>query len=798
MSGDSGLEGYDEQTDLARDLSLFDITMIGVGAMIGAGIFVLTAVAAGQAGPALVMAFAFNGIVTILTGMVYAELSSAIPEAGGGYLWVREALGRSQAFLAGWMSWFAHAVAGSVYALGFGSFLTLLLVEYFSVRPFGLATTTLDKIFAVGAAILFTYINFRGAEETGTAANIVALIKLSVIAFFVIWGLGQLFGQPADLTISKFKPFLPNGFPGVFIAMGITFLAFEGYEIIVQAGEEVKDPQETLPKSIFYAVAGVVTIYILVALVLIGTVEVTPELLQQAREGAGHVTGLPPISTIENPANWQVLGRLGELGLAIAAKQIIPYGTLIILVAGLFSTLSALNATTYSSTRVSFAMGRDRVLPDFFRAVHSEKRTPYLATIFSGILIIGMALTLPIEVVAVAADVMFMLLFLQVNYAAIVIRREYGDQLDYGYIMPYFPYVPIAGILTKMVLAFYLYQYAPLGWYYAIAWILVGLGIFFIYSNRRISADQREAETRLITEDRAATERSYQVLVPIANPDHAERLTKLGSAIARHNDGEVLLTSVATVPEQTPLDEGRAYIEDQNELLDEAMEYVPEDVPAHRTVTIGHRIGRSVRNIAYQRDSDMILLGWRGRRKRLSDYVLGSIIDETVANAPCDVTVAKTNGTDTPECVLVPTIDGPHSELAEDIMAAFVETGASATLLHIATTDREASESFVSDRQEALANGGLDVSADVVAGSNIEKTIREYATNHDMETIIIGAAEEGLLRGVLFGEIPEDIGERFDGQVLMVKKYQQVQSFVRTWARAITERITAVADRITG
>ncbi len=112
-----------ESVELNRDLRLFDITMIGVGAMIGAGIFVLTGLAAGAAGPALILAFGLNGIVTIFTAMVYAELGSAIPEAGGGYLWVKEGLPGGNAFQAGWMSWFAHAVAGSLYASGFGSFL---------------------------------------------------------------------------------------------------------------------------------------------------------------------------------------------------------------------------------------------------------------------------------------------------------------------------------------------------------------------------------------------------------------------------------------------------------------------------------------------------------------------------------------------------------------------------------------------------------------------------------------------------------------------------------------------------
>ncbi|OKY77108.1 MAG: Amino acid transporter fused to UspA-like domain [Candidatus Methanohalarchaeum thermophilum] len=402
-----------EEASLVRTLSLFDISMIGVGAMIGAGIFVLSGLAAGEAGPSLFLVFALNGFVTIFTGMAYAELGSAIPEAGGGYLWVREALGRSQAFISGWMSWFAHAVAGSLYCLGFGSFVTLLLVEYFGIT-FGVSESILHKIFAVFAGVLFTYINYRGAKETGLAGNIVTLIKVTVIVLFIIAGLGAYLGTPNPAA--DFRPFLPKGFSGVFIAMGLTFIAFEGYEIIVQSGEEVVNPKENVPKAVFYSMLAVVTIYMLVGVVLLGPIELTPGLLEAAQR---HATGLP-----EDPALWQVLGHFGELGFARAANQVLPFGTLLILVAGIFSTLSALNATTFSSTRVGFAMGRDYVLPEAFKKVHPEKKTPYLSVFFSGALIIGMAVTLPIEDVAAATDVMFLLLFLQVNYAAIKLRRE--------------------------------------------------------------------------------------------------------------------------------------------------------------------------------------------------------------------------------------------------------------------------------------------------------------------------------------------------------------------------------------
>ncbi len=271
-----------EGADFARELSLFDIVVIGIGAMVGGSIFVLTGLAAGESGPALVLAFALNGFITIFTGMVYAELGSAFPEPGGGYLWVRTALGRSQAFISGWMSWFAHAVAGSLYILSFGSFLTLIITEYFDVATFGLSPLDLQKLFATFAAAVFTYVNYRGAKETSRAENVVTVLQLAVLFVFIASGIAALVGQPNPTV--NYEPFFPNGVGGVFLAMGLTFIAFEGYEIIVQSGREVVNPHENIPKAVFYSMLVVVTIYILVGAVLLGAVQITPELLETARQ----------------------------------------------------------------------------------------------------------------------------------------------------------------------------------------------------------------------------------------------------------------------------------------------------------------------------------------------------------------------------------------------------------------------------------------------------------------------------------------------------------------------------------
>src|SRR6056297_1245649 len=190
--GDENRSGAVE-TELSRDMSLLDITFIGVGAMIGAGVFALTGFAAGIAGPALVLAFALNGFVALFTAVSYAELGAAFPEAGGGYLWVKEALVDPNGFFAGWMSWFAHAVACSLYAVTFGVFVTEfivysgLLTEGFVL--FGVVDRLLlEKLLAVVIISLFAYINYRGAEETGKAGVIVTAIKVAILGVFVTFG----------------------------------------------------------------------------------------------------------------------------------------------------------------------------------------------------------------------------------------------------------------------------------------------------------------------------------------------------------------------------------------------------------------------------------------------------------------------------------------------------------------------------------------------------------------------------------------------------------------------------------
>ncbi|MCG3218820.1 MAG: amino acid permease, partial [Candidatus Heimdallarchaeota archaeon] len=309
-------------SELTRDLKEFDITMIGIGAMIGAGIFVLTGIAAGIAGPALLLVFLFNAIFTTFTAMVYAELGSAMPESGGGYLWVKSGLQNNfQSYISGMMNLFADLAAASLYSLGFASYVMLLANEA------GWGTTDsiiVYKLVAIFAIVLFALLNFWGSSEMGKIGNIITSTKIVIIIVFILSGLWVILKEPVRLD--EFSPIFPEGAISVVVAMGLTFIAFEGYEIIVQTGEEVENPSRSIPRAIFRSILWVVPIYLFVAIAALG--------------GISEIDSSTP--------SWMVLGDLGEEGLAHAAKAFMPFGVTLLLFGGLVSTLSALNATIYA------------------------------------------------------------------------------------------------------------------------------------------------------------------------------------------------------------------------------------------------------------------------------------------------------------------------------------------------------------------------------------------------------------------------------------------------------------------
>jgi len=729
---------------LSRTLGLLDITMIGIGAMIGAGIFVLTGIAAGEAGPALTIAFFANGIVTTFTALSYAELGSSFPEAGGGYLWVKQGLNDTQGFLAGWMSWFAHAVACSLYALGFGRF-ALELWRLAGLPTGNLSDNTIILVIMALAVALFAMINFRGASEAGTIGNIVTITKVVILLIFVGFGLYAMVQRPESLEIFK-EDLLPNGLGGVFFAMALTFIAFEGYEIIAQSGEEVINPMRNIPRAIFISIIVVVIIYVLVAFVAIGAVVET--------------NGMPV---------WEYLAGQKEIAIVRAAEEFMPVGGLLILISGLASTMSALNATIYSSSRVSFAMGRDHNLPEVFGKIHPEKHTPYWAIFLSAILIVAMGLALPIEEVAASADIMFLLMFAQVNITVMTLRRRRPD-LERGFFVPFFPWPPLIGIVTNLALALFLaYELGRVGLISA-AWIIAGTLLYWGYFRGR---EEMERPKEVILEETLVSV-DYSVLVPVADEGQAAELGRFASLLAREHGGGVIALHVIKVPPQLSLSDGRLFLKEGRPPLQKVIEQGKElDVPVHTMIRLGRSVSDAILKTTAENTSDMILFGWPGT-SGTNEQLFGSVIDQIVSNPPADIAILRYRPYKEFNRIMVPIAGGPNGRLAVNLALAVAKNSPEESqifLVNVAVGDTNQKQA------EARANSafryaihGLDYPFEtkIIPAETPAEGILKGSETCDL--IVIGATKEQRFRNLLMGNVAQKVADGAHCPVIIVKR----------------------------
>ncbi len=784
------------QVALTRDLGVGAITMIGVGAMIGAGIFALTAFAAGEAGPGLLLAFFLNGCIALIIGGCYAELGSCFPAAGGGYLWVKQGMNDLFGFLAGWMSWFAQSLACALYALVFGSFAVELLAlwglnlaQYCQVESgLGCPMVHWTQIaMGVAMAMGFTYINFRGSSETGLIGNVVTSIKILILLLLAGFGIASIFGNSGSsittIIDSSFTPFLPYGIWGVFIAMGLTFIAFEGFEIITQSGEEVKNPARSIPMAIGLSIAIAVTIYLLTAFVVMAGIK-------------------SPDSSI--PV-YAYLGQLGELGMVEVAAQIFPRGgRFILLLAGLASTTSALNATLYGSSRVSFAMGRDGNLPPIFGKINPRTFTPYLAVLMSGLLVVVMSVVLPIEDVAASTSIMFLLLFMMVCYSVVSLRQRRPD-LKRSFRLPGVPYTPWLGIGICCLLALSLVSLSLLAWGTAIVWMLVGLTVYLVFNvphrtKWEVDPNRILSESRASLRLEAATEGLRTVLVPVKDRYMASSLGMLGTIFARQRSLELFALHVAKLPGmELALPQDYLDMIDRD-LTQNAVRHAKSLGLPHRELTlVGRNVGQSINAIAQRYHSEVILFGWPGAQVG-GKHAFGSVIDLIGSNPPCDIVVAHFNSRwQRPRRIVIPSRgQGANLRMTFEVTRLIVDyyEGMDAEKAAngeedlpspvqvrtiYAVTSQEDEENVPIVRQNSLdlaAAAGVETTFTVTEADDVEDGILAASRNADL--LMLGASDEGFFTQHFRGTIPERVMRKSSANVIMNRKYQgQVSNILR-------------------
>lgn len=436
-----------ESNGLPKTLGTWELTTLGVGAIIGTGIFVLTGIAAARyAGPGVVLSFIFSGTAAILAALVYAEMASAVPLAGSAYTYAYVTLGELVAWLVGWNLVLEYAVAAGAVAVGWSAYFSSLMTAGGVHLPAGFINSPLQggyinlPAFLIPLAI--TALLIRGIQSGALFNSLIVVIKLLVIGIFLFVGVTRV--NPANWT-----PFLPFGLSGALKGAAIVFFAYIGFDAISTAAEEVKDPQRSLPRGILLALGLSTGLYIFVSLVL---------------------TGLVPYPSLNNAA--PVAQALLLAG--------VRWGSLLVSVGAVAGLASVLFATIFAQSRIFFAMSRDGLIPPLLARIHPKYQSPYVITALIGLFVSLIGGFVPIGLIAELANIGTLTAFFTTSITVLLLERMIPkEQLSFR--VPFSPYLPIASAAMSLLLAVNL---PPVTWIRFIVWIGIGLLIYWLYGYR--------------------------------------------------------------------------------------------------------------------------------------------------------------------------------------------------------------------------------------------------------------------------------------------------------------------------
>jgi amino acid transporter len=412
MSEETGADT--EGGELKRGITLFQLSLFGIGATIGTGIFIVFSSAVPVAGPAVVLSFIFAGVVAGLTAICYAELASAVPVSGSSYSYAYATLGEGVAIVVAACLLLEYGVSAAAVAVGWSQYLNEFFDNLFGFTiPENLSNAPeQDGIFNLPAVILIvlvTLLLIRGASESAKVNAIMVLIKVGVLLLFIAVGAT---GWDSD-NLSDFAPF---GFDGITSAAGIIFFSYIGLDAVSTAGEEVHNPRRTLPRAILIALVTVTTLYVLVAIVAVAA---------------------QPIAGFEDQ----------EAGLSAILEGVVDstWPATVIAAGAVISIFSVTLVVIYGQTRILFAMSRDGMIPPFFHRLNPRTLTPVPATITCAIVISLLAGVLPIDFLAEMTSIGTLVAFLIVSIGVMVLRRTAPD-LPRGFRVPGYPVTPILSI----------------------------------------------------------------------------------------------------------------------------------------------------------------------------------------------------------------------------------------------------------------------------------------------------------------------------------------------------------------
>ncbi|MCH7950938.1 MAG: amino acid permease [Candidatus Dadabacteria bacterium] len=732
-----------------RTMGLWGAVGLGVAAIVGGGILILGGVAFEATGPSAVLAFGLNGFLAILTVFSFAEMSAAFPESGGTYVFSKKVLSIRAAFGVGWIIWFASIVAAVLYALGAGFFIAIAvnkIWESYTGTPLEWVNTGFTTtVIAVIATLIYTKMLLN--KQTG-GGNLINIGKLAVFLILIIGGGWYISTQSVLDIVDDYTPFFTEGGFGLLQAMGYTFIAYHGFDLIAAVGGEVKDPERNIPRAMFISLIVAIVIYILFMLVI--TV---------AAVGPGESIAQASSADPEAIVMFAAEAYMGKFGLWL------------VIIAGILSMLSALYANLLGASHIAFSMAKDRTLPRALGKVDKDWGTPVKAILATAAVLVITIIIIPDVAIAGAASSLIFLVSFAIAHWISILSRLRSDPKDLPFKAPFFPLIPVVGILSCVGLAVFQGIKVPLAGVIMLVWLGLGGGLYYILFRRRarvVDASAEGYDPRLVS----LRGRSPVVLVPIVNPSHAVPMVAVASALAPPITGRVLLLSVVRTPEDWNPETHPEKLNNTQRVLKESLSasfglgLIPEVL-----TTVATEPWDEIIRVSHAYSCESLLLGLTNLNEKSQER-----IEYVMNRVDSDVVVLRTTHMwrlSEVKKILVPVRgSGAQDELLARLLGSICRAGnPEVTFLKVLPEDAtwqqtdKARKALFQIAEDQVPHGQIKVV--IVKNNNVSEEIISHAEDSDL--MIVGL-QRFSRRHKEFGKLPLYIAQGTDCPMLMISR----------------------------
>jgi len=690
--------------ELERDLGLPSVLAISIGAMVGSGIFILPALALGIAGPAVIVAYALAGLLVVPAALSKSEMATAMPEAGGTYIYIERGMGPLLGTVAGVGTWFSLSFKGALALVGGVPY--LLLLFDLPLKPV-----------ALGLAAVLILINVFGAKQTGRLQVGIVVVMLAALGWFTA-------GSVGSVESANYAGFFDAGVGGLLAATGLVFVSYAGVTKVASVAEEVEDPGRNIPLGILGSLAFTTLLYVGIVFVLVGVTD------------PGSVAGsLTPVAV----AAEATLGQVGVVAVILAA---------------ILALVSTANAGILSSSRYPFAMSRDQLAPPSLSSISERFGTPVASITLTGAVLLVLIAFVPILEIAKLASAFQIMVFGLIN-VAVVAFREGSTEYEPEFTSPLYPWIQVFGVVTGALLLTQMGTVALAG---AVVITVASVVWYLVYVRSRVSREgaatdavRRRVGNEALTETASAvSDGRDEVLVALTKELDADRersLVAVAADLVRPDDGRLVVVRFQEVPDQVPLT-GDVTAQSQSDVsFEQRIEALSADlgVDIEADEVVSHDTKHAIVNFAEGRGVDTIVA--EHEPLRLRSRLVGDPIDWVVRHAHCDVLLVDNLGYDRPKHVVLSGAGGPYPPLGVKVADAIAVANEGDVSLWYA------SAGATTDGQRRTLEDYRTELADLLSAPVHVDTVRADGGRSDPDVLVRRGTDQRL-RSALFDDRP--------------------------------------------